>query len=162
VGALILACALAATLGFATHRASVCTVRAVAEVISSRTGYMLASIGKSMLWVTAVTIPAILLMPSVGANLLGWPLTGAAVLGGFVFGIGAAINGGCAFSTMARLVDGEGGMLVAIVALALGILCFVTLVDWHWLERPVPTPALASSLSAWASIMALAVLLWSV
>ena len=162
MGALILACALAATLGFATHRASVCTVRAVAEVISSRTGYMLASIGKSMLWVTAVTIPAILLMPSVGANLLGWPLTGAAVLGGFVFGIGAAINGGCAFSTMARLVDGEGGMLVAIVALALGILCFVTLVDWHWLERPVPTPALASSLSAWASIMALAVLLWSV
>jgi uncharacterized membrane protein YedE/YeeE len=162
VGALILACVLAALLGFAAHRASVCTVRAVAEVISSRTGHMLASIGKSALWVIAVTIPVILLMPSAGANLTGWPLSGGAAVGGFVFGVGAAINGGCAFSTMARLIDGEGGMLVAIIALAFGILCFVTLVDWHWLERPVPTPALASSLSAWALIMVLAVLLWSV
>lgn len=162
MGALILACALAAILGFATHRASVCTVRAIAEVISSRTGHMLASIGKSAMWVIVVTSPVILLMPSAGTSLTGWPLSGSAVLGGFIFGIGAAINGGCAFSTMARLVDGEGGMLVAIIALAFGILCFATLVDWQWLERPLPTPALASSLGAWALVMALALALWSV
>jgi hypothetical protein len=46
---------LGAILGFAAHRASICTVRAVAEVMSSRSGYMLASIAKSVLWVWAVT-----------------------------------------------------------------------------------------------------------
>ena len=46
MAAVILACVLAAMLGFAAHRASVCTVRAVAEVVSSRTAYMLASIVK--------------------------------------------------------------------------------------------------------------------
>jgi hypothetical protein len=160
--ALIVACTLAAMLGFAAHRASVCTVRAVAEVITSRTGHMLISIGKSMAWVIAVAMPVVLLIPSAGANLPGWPLTGASVLGGFVFGIGAAINGACAYSTMARLVDGEGGMLVTVAALALGILCFVTLVGWGWLDRPVPTPALAGSLSQLALLIALTLILWCV
>ena len=40
--ALIFSCILAGILGFAAHRASVCTVRAVAEMTHSRTGYMLA------------------------------------------------------------------------------------------------------------------------
>jgi uncharacterized protein len=160
--ALIVACALAGVLGFAAHRASVCTVRAVAEVVSSRTAHMLVSIAKSSLWVTAVTVTAILLMPSAGMDLIGWPLTGAAVLGGFLFGAGAAINGACAFSTMARLVDGECRMLVTVAALAFGVLGFVTLVDWHWLERPVPTRALASNLTAWALVTALALVSWSV
>jgi len=55
--ALVVACMLAAMLGFAAHRASVCTVRAVAEVITSRTCHMLVSIGKSMLWVVALAAP---------------------------------------------------------------------------------------------------------
>src|SRR5580704_16745573 len=93
MAAVILACVLAAMLGFAAHRASICTVRAVAEVVSSRTAYMLARIVKSVLWVVAITLPIFLLMPSAGANLGGWPLTATAVVGGCVFGVGAAING---------------------------------------------------------------------
>src|SRR5437879_4089225 len=92
MAALILASALAAILGFAAHRASVCTVRAVAEVVTSRTGHMLVSIGKSVLWVIAVTVPVLLLMPAAGAKLTWWPLTGAAVIGGFAFGMGAAMR----------------------------------------------------------------------
>jgi hypothetical protein len=53
--ALVVSCILAAILGFAAHRASVCTVRAVAEMTYSRTGYMLAGIGKSAIWV-AITM----------------------------------------------------------------------------------------------------------
>lgn len=143
-------------------RASVCTVRAVAEITTSRTGHVLASIGKSVLWVIAFATVIIWLMPSVGANLTGWPLTGGAVLGGFVFGMGAAINGGCAYSTMARLIDGEGGMLVAVAALAVGILCFVKLVDLRWLERPLPMPALTGSVPFWAAVTALPLVLWAV
>ncbi len=50
-------CVLAGILGFAAHRASVCTVRAVAEYTHSRTGYMMLSITKSIFWVFAVTLP---------------------------------------------------------------------------------------------------------
>jgi uncharacterized membrane protein YedE/YeeE len=160
MAAVVLACVLAAMLGFAAHRASVCTVRAVAEVVSSRTAYMLASIVKSVLWVVAITLPIFLLMPSAGANLGGWPLTATAVVGGCVFGVGAAINGACAYSTIARMVDGEGGMLVTAIAFALGVLGFVALVDVHWLERPTPAPALVGALIGWAVVPALALAAW--
>jgi hypothetical protein len=43
---LVIACLFAGLLGFAAHRESICTVRAVAEIFSARTGYMLASIVK--------------------------------------------------------------------------------------------------------------------
>ena len=62
------------------------------------------------------------------------------MLGGFIFGVGAAINGACAYATMARLVDGEGGMLVTIAGFALGVLCFVGLLSLHWVARPVQSP----------------------
>ena len=67
---LILACVLAAILGFAVHRASICTVRAVAEFTHSGTGYMFASIAKSALWVFAITIPVFLLLPETTAEML--------------------------------------------------------------------------------------------
>src|SRR5262249_32220395 len=119
---LAIASIFALALGFAAHRASVCTVRAIAEITSSRAGYMLASIGKSVLWVVAVTLPFFWLMPAAGISLSGWPLTSSALLGGFLFGVGAAVNGACAVSTMARLVDGEGGMLMTVFGFALGVL----------------------------------------
>jgi len=54
--ALAVSCLFAAILGFAAHRASVCTVRAVAELTASRTGYMFLSIMKSSIWVLVVTV----------------------------------------------------------------------------------------------------------
>ena len=149
MAALLLAGILAAVLGFAAHRASICTVRGVAEVMSSGTGHILLGIGKAALWVSAITIPIFALMPSASMGLGAWPLTGMAVLGGFVFGVGAAINGGCAFSTLARLADGEGRMLAAGAAFGLGVLAFILLADWHVVERPVPLPALVGSLLGW-------------
>jgi uncharacterized membrane protein YedE/YeeE len=112
MGTLIFAIALALVLGFAAHRASVCTVRAVAEIMSSASG------GKSMLWAWALMIPVFALTPAAGTGLAGWSLTGIAVLGGFLFGLGAAVNGGCAYSTMARFVDGDGTMLATIIGFA--------------------------------------------
>jgi Sulphur transport len=95
-----------------------CTVRAVTEIMSSRSGSILSSIGKSMLWVWALMIPLFAFMPEAGIGLAGWSLTGFAVLGGFLFGMGAAMNGGYAYSTMARFVDGDGKMLATIIGFA--------------------------------------------
>lgn len=167
MGTLVFAIALAFVLGFAVHRASVCTVRAVAEIMSSRSGSILLSIGKSMLWVWALMIPVFAFMPAAGIELAGWSLTGTAVLGGFLFGMGAAMNGGCAYSTMARFVDGDGKMLATIIGFAVGVFCFVTLAKWGWLTRPTPAPALVGSLLAgkwawvWAGALACVFVAWA-
>lgn len=167
MGTLVFAIALAFVLGFAAHRASVCTVRAVAEVISARSGSIFLSIGKSMLWVWTLVIPVIVLMPAAGIGLAGWSLTGTAVLGGFLIGVGAAINGGCAYSTMARFVDGDGKMLATIIGFAVGVVCFATLAQGGWLAQPAPAPALVGSLIAgnwarvWAGALACAFAAWS-
>jgi uncharacterized membrane protein YedE/YeeE len=166
MGTLVFAIALAFLLGFAAHRASVCTVRAVAEVMSSNTCSIFSSIGKSMLWVWALVIPVFAFMPAAGIDLPGWSLTSTAILGGFLFGIGAAINGGCAYSTMARFVDGDGKMLATIIGFAVGVFCFVTLVKWGWLTRPAPAPALVGSLLngkalVWVGVLACGLVAWS-
>src|SRR5262249_16396263 len=125
------------------------------------TGYMFACIGKSVLWVSAVTLPFLWLMPASGTNLTGWPFTATAMLGGLLFGIGAGINGACAYSTMARLADGDLRMLATIGAFALGVLVFVILVDWGWFARPSPSPALLSMWIAWTVVLAIGFAAWS-
>jgi uncharacterized membrane protein YedE/YeeE len=155
------ACVFAFILGFAAHRASICTVRAIAEMFTARTAHMLGSILKSALWVLAIALPIFLLMPSVSASVGGWQLTGSAMLGGFLFGVGAASNGACAYTTMARLVDGDVGMLITIAGFAVGIVAFVTLVDMHVLSRPAPRPAMINSLNTWFLIPIGALLLWA-
>jgi len=160
--AIVFAVALGIVLGFAAHRGSICMVRGVAEVISARTGYMLISIGKSMLWVFAISLPFFWLVQPPGVAFTGWQLTGAAVLGGFVFGVGAAINGACAYATMARLVDGEGGMLVTITGFAVGVLAFIGLLNLHWIARPVASPALTPSVITYAAIIGAVGLIWCI
>lgn len=155
---LILSLIFAFALGFAAHRASICTVRAVAETMHSRTWFMFASIGKSMLWIVAVTIPFFLLIPTTAADLGGWSLTWTAVLGGFLFGLGAGINGACAYSTMARVVDGEVGMLIAIAGFAVGVFGFIWLVGGGLVERPSPAPAIAAGIAHWAVVFAVILL----
>lgn len=139
--ALIVTCILALILGFAAHRASVCTVRGVAEILHAGTLYMAASIAKSALWVLLVTLPVFWLVPGAASAVTGWPLTSAVVAGGFLFGAGAGLNGACAYSLMARLVDGEGGMLVAVGGFAIGVLGFVLLLDAGMLARDAQVPA---------------------
>ena len=153
--ALIAAVALAAILGFATHRASICTVRAVAELMSSRRAFMLASVGKSILWASAVTIPFFLLSMRAPPESGAWTLSITAVLGGFTFGVGAAMNGACVYSTMARLADGEAAMLVAVVGFGLGIAGFVALLDAGWLARPSPSMPHIALLIGWTAAIAL-------
>ena len=153
--ALVVTAVLAAILGFATHRASICTVRAVAELLSSRRAFMLASVVKSMLWASAVAIPFFVLSGTAPQPMGAWQLSVAAVLGGFVFGLGAAMNGACVYSTMARLADGEGGMFVAVVGFGLGIVGFVALLDAGWLARPAPSLPQIGLLIGWTSAVLL-------
>jgi hypothetical protein len=159
---LVFAIVLGCILGFAAHRASVCTVRAVAEVMSARTANMFAGVGRSWLWIWAVTIPFIWLVPAAATGVNGWSLTGLALIGGLAFGFGAALNGACAYSTMARLVDGEGAMLIAVAGFAVGIGVFAAFAEWQWLSRPVTAPVMLSALAPWALLLAIIFLLWAI
>jgi uncharacterized membrane protein YedE/YeeE len=87
----------AALLGFAAHRASFCSVKAVAEVLSTRRAHMLTSFVKIVLWVFAIALPLSWLAPPIVAIGGTWAFGMPALVGGALFGIGAAMNGGCEF-----------------------------------------------------------------
>lgn len=158
IGVLLLSLGLAAVLGFAAHRASICTVRAVAEILSTGSAYCLASFGKSVFWVLAIIVPLIWLNPSLATSMNGFALSASSLIGGFVFGAGAALNGGCAFSTLARLAEGHLRMLVTLGGFALGVLISVEALSSVPLSRPVLSAPLIGSLAPHAG--AVVFLLW--
>lgn len=141
----LLAALLAMLLGFAAHRAHLCTVKAVAEILTSGTAHMLASFAKAAAWTVAVS-GAILLFTTATV----WPAVertphALALAGGFMFGIGAAVNGACALSTLQRLADGELGMLGTLAGFIAGVL------GWSLVDQRLGLTALHALPSIWRS-----------
>jgi uncharacterized membrane protein YedE/YeeE len=112
---------LAALRGFAVHRASLCTVKTVVEIFSSRRAYMMATMLKAVLWVMAVSVPILLFLPETAAPNRSYAIIVAAIAGGFLFGVGAAVNGGCAFSTLGQLANGNLWMLTTLFGFCIGV-----------------------------------------
>lgn len=108
-------------IGFASHRASLCNVRAVGEVLQHRSAYMLWSLLRAMLWMAALTGTLTLMFDTPTAPLLTQAALGWALLGGLLFGLGAGLNGGCSLSTVQRLVDGDTAMLVTLIGFGVGV-----------------------------------------
>jgi len=108
-----------AVLGFSAHRAGLCTVKAAAEVLTSRRGHFLWSFMKSAAWVMALI--AVVATFGHGPNFTYRPVTAVSVLGGVLFGVGAGLNGGCTFSTLTRAVDGNIGLWLTISAWPIGM-----------------------------------------
>jgi hypothetical protein len=112
---------LAGILGFVLHRSGLCMVRTVAEIFSSRRAHMLLGILKAVLWAFTVFLVWTFLSGDRNPFNENYALTYHALVGGFFFGVGAAINGGCAFSTLSHLVNGRIWMLITIVGFSFGI-----------------------------------------
>lgn len=117
---LALALPLAFVLGFSAHRAGICTVKAVAEIFTTRRAFMLIAFAKTALWVMLLTIVIALAAGDWPPNVQRWDLSHQALAGGLIFGIGAAVNGGCVFSSLTKLADGKFGLLVAVLAMPAG------------------------------------------
>ena len=152
----------ASILGFAAHRAGICTVKAVAEVITTRRVYMLVSFGKTVLWIMAVTMVLVILFePPAGTGQTGWRLSPSAIAGGLMFGIGAALNHGCAVSTLTRLVDGELTMAAALAGMLVGASAQIGLAAAGHVPLPVPAgPALGPDTS-WIPAALAGLALWA-
>jgi uncharacterized membrane protein YedE/YeeE len=157
----ILALGCAALIGFAAHRASLCNVRAVAELMTTRSAHMLWSLLQAVLWMGTLTGVLVLVFglvpqPALTRTPMFWALAG-----GLLFGIGAAVNGGCSLSTLTRLADGHIGMAATLLGFALGVVArhAVPAVGWRaaltpvsspWLRWPDLAPWLLALLLAWA------------
>jgi len=119
---------LAALLGFTIHRTSLCTVRTMAEIFSSRKAYMLVAMLKAVLWVMAVSMPILIFLPETATPNWSHAVTAAAIIGGFIFGVGAAVNGGCAFSTLGHLASGNLWMLTTLFGFCFGVACLSVMI----------------------------------
>lgn len=150
---------LAGWAGFATHRASLCNVKAVAEVLQDGRARMLASLVKAMLWSAMVAGTVIFAIHWPVAPLMSRTPLLLALVGGYVFGVGAAINGGCSLSTVQRLCDGELAMLATVGGFTLGVLL------WGIVESGGVATVLANAVSPWARMQgaqaAILILLWA-
>lgn len=113
--------ALAGLVGFFADRTSICTVKAVEEMFTTRRAFMLLSFAKTVLWVTGVTIWLTWWIGSVRPAPLTFDIAWSGLFGGVLFGIGAVCNGGCAFSTLTRLGNGNLGMIVTLSGFAVGV-----------------------------------------
>jgi toxin CptA len=133
--ALAVPCAM--LMGFAIQRGATCAVAAVDEVIAQRRFRRLASLLEAAIWVAGGLVVATVLhaMPPVppGHAAGTWTL-----LGGVLLGLGAWINGGCAFGAVARLGSGEWAYALT----PLGFYAGCVAAD-AWLGRPAIDQALA-------------------
>jgi uncharacterized protein len=146
------ALAVAGLLGAAAHRGGLCTVRAVAELVTTRRGHILWSFLKASLWTTSIL--AIAALAGFEAPLSARPLGWWAVAGGFLFGMGAALNGACALSTFARLGEGHVSMAFAPLGWIAGIAFFASdAQELHPAVQPVALPGwLALPALAWIGV----------
>lgn len=151
---------LASLLGFAAHRTNLCTVKAVAEILTTRRAHILTSFAKTVLWVMLVTLVLGQLLGPRDAGASGWALSGFSVIGGFVFGMGAAVNGGCSFSTLSRLADGRFGMLGTLLGLLAGISSEIFLVSSGLIPTGKATTAIVDIPAVWTSVLMAALALW--
>lgn len=152
---------LAALVGFAIHRAGLCTVRAMGEMLTTRRAFMLSAFGKTVLWVAAVTMAMLLVLGDVKAPGTTWAISLHAVVGGLAFGIGAALNRACAFSMLARLANGEARMVLALAGFCLGAFAAHLGVDSLALPPREPmTPAYGGA-PAWLPAALIALTPWT-
>lgn len=125
---------LAAVVGFSLQRGGICAVLAVDEVIHRRGGARFVAFIECGGWVLGVLLVADAFGLAPLSAWQGFPLTGLALLGGVLFGLGAVLNGACAFGTVGHIGRGETAYLLVIPGFLAGA----------WLTTrflPVPTPA---------------------
>lgn len=143
-----------AVLGAAAHRAGLCTVKAVAEVMTSRRGHILWSFLKASLWTTGILALASLLGRDAGLGQRAMTISG--IFGGLLFGVGAGWNGACSFSTLSRLAEGHVVMGFTLAGWAVAITVVASL--WPGLHAP----AVTGTTPFWAQVPVLAWLCFEV
>jgi uncharacterized membrane protein YedE/YeeE len=117
-----LALALAAVVGFAIQKGGLCAVRAVREVLDERKVRRFLAFFVCIAVIVALTGPMRWAGALAAEPVLQFQLATATIIGAAVFGIGAVVNGTCAFGSIAHLGRGETSFLARLPGLAAGFL----------------------------------------
>ncbi len=144
---LYLSMLLAFVLGFSASRAGICTVAATAEVLSSRTARVFVSFAKVVLWVLLVNGLLTLWLPDLVRPVKPHPGFHVAVIGGFIFGMGSAVNGGCGFSTISKVAQGNIHGALTLPAFVAGVATSAALMSQIELARSPSTSWLGEQAS---------------
>jgi hypothetical protein len=127
-------------------------VRAVEDLLERRGSTLFLGFLKCATWAAVVTVLVVWTRVP-GAHLaFAFPLSWPVAFGGLLFGVGAAINGGCAFSTVTHLGAGNLSAGLAIVGLGLGF-------GQHdlWigplLPAPTPGPSPLTHVGSWSVVL---------
>lgn len=123
-----------AILGFLAQTSGLCLVRGLSEALSGKPLFLLAILfSGAFAWLTIALADWIGMPPA----FISFQFSIFAVIGGFLFGLGAVFNDGCGVSTISKLAGGRMTMLATIVGWLIG---------WVLLVQFVP-PAEVSSFS---------------
>jgi hypothetical protein len=157
---LALSIGLASLVGFAAAYGGICAVRAMQDLLEGRGGTLFLGFLKCSAWVLAVILPlAWTVAPEVHLA-FGYRPDWRVAVGGFLFGIGAALNGGCAFSTLTHLAMGDLGAGFALLGLGLGFALHGLWVG-PLLPVPLPRPSPLAQPEPWSLALLAAVWVWA-
>lgn len=151
---------LASLVGFAAARGGICAVRAIEDILDDRGGTLFLGFLKCSAWAAAATLPLAWAMAPGARLALAYPVAWPAAVGGLLFGIGAALNGGCAFSTVTHIGAGDLGKAFALPGLGLG---FAVHDLWaaSLLPASMPRPGPLAQPEPWSLALLAAVWVWA-
>lgn len=131
--AVVIATALVALAGFATQRGTICAVQAGRDVVERRSWARFVSFLECAAWSALILIAATLTGSLAFAHATAYEPGLIPVIGGAVFGLGALVNGACAFGSVARLAGGDLSYLAMPPAFLLGAILAVD----RWSPEPL-------------------------
>jgi hypothetical protein len=111
---------LALLMGFVADRTNLCTVSAVAEIMTEQRAWVLWNITKIVLWILGISILFSFFFEVTPLNYDRFTLRWMSIGGGVIFGAGAALNGGCSLQTITRLGRGNLGTIFSILGMPVG------------------------------------------
>lgn len=132
----------AALVGLLARKYSVCHVRAVEAALARRDLRPLAAQLMAAVWAMAAAWALSRTAGMVHAPIAASAGVVSAAFGGLLFGLGAAMNGGCSISTVTRLARGELAMLATLTGFVLAIAGAGLCNCWPsgWMRAPLYFP----------------------
>lgn len=152
--------------GFLMHRSDYCVAGMFRDLFLFRSTLML----KTLLLLIVISLPAFEVLRLTGLTAVPFPFFGPPslvnILGGFLFGIGMVLAGGCVVGTLYKMGAGSFPSLLAFLGLILGSTLYAGLHPW-WtgISRAVALPAKAVTLphylgvSPWLMVLPLTLVL---
>lgn len=133
----LLALLLSFAVGFAIRRGSTCMVEATKQWVVDRRSRRMRALVVAGAASASIILPLAWLLPGEAQLASSYRLSLWSILAGAVFGLGARINGGCAFGTLNRLAGGDLAMIGTVLGSIAGALASAALMHREEMQ-PAP------------------------